>query len=136
MSAEEPQTASKRPFGVYVIIALLILNILANTTDVVRVQLGLSAVVLPQIQDARVLAILSILIAIVLLVIILGLWRCQYWAWFATMIVTGIALSSGIWLYWNGGRPYASLLINSLVVLYLNQREVRQAFEEQHARKV
>jgi uncharacterized membrane protein (DUF2068 family) len=130
------QETTKRPFGIYAIIVLQLLNILANFTDVIRVQIGLSTLALPNVQDSRILAAVNILIAVVLIFIIIGLWRYQYWAWFATMVVTGIALILGIWQYFHGGSPYVNLLINSLVVLYLNQRDLRRIFEDQHLQGV
>ena len=126
----------KRPFGIYIIIGLQVLNILANFTDLVRVQLGMSTLALPNVQDSRILAAFNIVVAILLVAIIIGLWRYKYWAWFATMVVTGIALIVGIWQYFNGGTPYINLLLNSLVALYLNQHELRQIFEGQHLREV
>ena len=130
------QKTTKHPFGIYAIIVLQLLNILANFTDVIRVQRGLSTLALPNVQDSRILGAVNILIAIVLIFIIIGLWRYQYWAWFATMVVTGIALLLGIWQYFHGGSPYVNLLINSLVVLYLNQRDLRRIFEDQHLQGV
>jgi hypothetical protein len=133
MSQEQQET--KRPFGIYVIIGLQVLNILANFTDLVRVQLGMSTLALPNVQDSRILLVFNIAIALLLVAIIIGLWRYQYWAWFATMVVTGIALVVGIWQYFNGGTPYVNLLLNSLVALYLNQRDLRRIFEGQHLRE-
>ena len=130
------QETTKRPFGIYAIIVLQLLNILANFTDMIRVQRGLSTLALPNVQDSRVLAVVNIVIAVILIFIIIGLWRYQYWAWFATMVVTGIALILGIWQYFHGGSPYVNLLINSLVVLYLNQRDLRRIFEDQHLQGV
>lgn len=130
------QETTKRPFGIYAIIVLQLLNILANFTDVIRVQRGLSTLALPNVQDSRILAVVNIVIAVILIFIIIGLWRYQYWAWFATMVVTGIALILGIWQYFHGGSPYVNLLINSLVVLYLNQRDLRRIFEDQHLQGV
>ena len=130
------QETTKRPFGIYAIIVLQLLNILANFTDMIRVQRGLSTLALPNVQDSRILAVVNIVIAVILIFIIIGLWRYQYWAWFATMVVTGIALILGIWQYFHGGSPYVNLLINSLVVLYLNQRDLRRIFEDQHLQGV
>ena len=130
------QETTKRPFGIYAIIVLQLLNILANFTDMIRVQRGLSTLALPNVQDSRILAVVNIVIAVILIFIIIGLWRYQYWAWFATMVVTGIALILGIWQYFHGGSPYVNLLINSLVVLYLNQRDLRRIFEDRHLQGV
>lgn len=129
----EPRT---RPFGLYAIIVLQVLNILSNFTDLIRVQMGMSTLALPNVENSQVLGALNLVIAVVLVLIIVGLWRLHYWAWFATMITTGIALILGIWQYLHGGSPYANLLINSLVVLYLNQRDLRRIFEDRHLQAV
>ncbi len=121
----------KRPFGIYAIIVLQMLNILANFFNFVRFQFGVSTQVLPNLEDARWIGLINIAIAIALVLVIVGLWRYQKWAWFAVMILSGIALIFGIWQYFHDGQPYVNLLINSLVVFYLNQGNVRAVFEDQ-----
>lgn len=120
----------RRPFGIYAIIALQILNMLALLTDLVRVQIGFRPPPLPNSDNPLLLSVVNIAFAILLVVIIIGLWRYQYWAWFGTMVLTGIALIVGIWQYLNGGTPYATLLVNALIVFYLNQRDLRRIFED------
>lgn len=132
----EEGTKRRRPFGLYVIIGLLVLNILAMFADVVRVQSGMTTMALPNLDDSRFTATMSFALAIVLALIVYGLWRYKYWAWYAIMIVTGIALLVGIGQYFNGGTPYVNLLINSVMALYLNQRQLRLAFAEQHLQEV
>jgi uncharacterized membrane protein (DUF2068 family) len=85
--------------------------------------------VLPNVQGSSTSIVINLLFAVIPVAIIIGIWRYRYWAWFAVMLFTGIALILAIWKYFNGGSPYFELLINSLVVLYLNQRETRESFE-------
>lgn len=126
----------KRPFGIYAIMVLQLLNIAANFFGFVRLQMGMSTLVLPNVNDVRVIGIVNIVVAVLLLLVVWGLWRLKYWAWFSTMVLTGIALIFGIWQYWHGATPYASLLINALIVFYLNQNDLRRLFEGKSAWEV
>ena len=127
---ETAQPERKRPFGIYAVIVLQILNVAVNFSDFLRAQLGMATTALPNIEDPRIAGILSILLAIVLIGVIIGLWRYRRWAWFAAMVLQGIALIVGIWQYFHGGTPYINLLLNTLIVFYLNQRDVRRIFED------
>ena len=118
------------------IIVLQLLNIVANFFDFVRLQLGMTTFALPNVNDMRVIGLANILIAALLLFVVWGLWRLKYWAWFSTMVLAGIALIFGIWQYWHGGTPYVDLLINVLIVFYLNQHDLRQLFEGQSITEV
>jgi uncharacterized membrane protein (DUF2068 family) len=117
-----------RPFGVYAIIALQMAVIASNWADAFRVQLNLSPFALPDLHNDVLTTALTWGITALLLVVIVGLYRLQRWAWMATMILQGIALAYGIWTYFQGGQPYLSLLINMAIVFYLNQREVQESF--------
>ena len=123
------QEKVKRPFGIYAIIVLQLLNVVANFFDFVRLQLVMTTFALPNVNDMRVIGLVNILIVALLLFVVWGLWRLKYWAWFSTMVLAGIALIFGIWQYWHGGTPYVDLLINVLIVFYLNQHDLRQLFE-------
>ena len=57
-----------------------------------------------------------------------GLLRMHAWAWSAAVVVHGVTLADALAGYAVGRPPYALMAIGSLVVLVLNQREVRQAF--------
>ena len=58
----------------------------------------------------------------------LGLLRMRAWAWSLAVATHGVALADALAGYAVGRPPYALMAIGSLVVLVLNQREVRQAF--------
>jgi hypothetical protein len=113
---------------VYVIIALQLVIVMSNWVDVMRVQLNLSPLMLPELGNEALTQWLSLGITVLVLVVIAGLWTLRRWAWVATMIMQGIALLYGIWIYFTGGQPYLGLLLNSLVVFYLNQRDVQRCF--------
>lgn len=125
----EEQT-TKRPFGLYAIMVLQLLSIVSSFFDFLSVQFGMMTPTLPNVLDQRILGIINLLVAALLVFVVWGLWRLKYWAWFSTMVLTGAGLIFGLWQYWHGGTPYIDLLINTLIVFYLNQRDLRQLFED------
>ena len=65
---------------------------------------------------------------LVLTVAGIGLLRMHAWAWSLAVVVHGVTLAEALAGYAVGRPPYVLMAIGSLVVLVLNQREVRQAF--------
>ena len=65
----------------------------------------------------------------------IGLWMMLRWAWVATMLWTGVNLALGLWDYGQGDPNYVSMLINVLIVFYLNLREVQEAFNKPRSAK-
>ena len=130
--------ARRRPFGLNAIIVtqvllallsagLLVLAVFAVTvaysggyTDVLaEVNLGIDDLVT------------MVLMVIVNLVCAVGLWRRQRWAWFLTMLQLGVFMLSDLYSYFTGDpvATYAwSMLLNVIMVFYLNQREVQALF--------
>jgi uncharacterized membrane protein (DUF2068 family) len=133
-NAQQPEVR-KRPFGLYAIIVLQILSILAMIYDVFQLQRGVSAQTLPNVENTRWIIMLDAAIAILLVFVIIGLWRYRKWAWFTVMVLAGVSLIFGIWQYFHGGEPYVDLLISVLVVFYLNQRSVQAVFEDEPLRR-
>lgn len=120
---------SKRPFGVYAIIVLLILILVTNALDLARVYNGLPSENFPN-RDPFVVLSLNIAIGAACLVLALGLWRMQEKAWYAAMIVSGAYLFFTIWRYFDGGAPFMTMALLVFIIFYLNQREIRRAFEK------
>lgn len=58
-----------------------------------------------------------------------GLWLGRRWAWVLSMLVVGVGLVMGFYLYWLGDPGYLRLLINVVMAFYLNQGAVRDYFE-------
>jgi hypothetical protein len=136
----DKQFTRKRPFGVIAIIALQLLGIIVLVFEVFGLQLGPLAIITPTwFRDDKLIlgargafdpptfAIGAVLLLWELL-IVYGLWRLQRWAWFLLMIQLGVGMGLYLWLYFNGTALYISMLLNVIVVFYLNQREVQQAF--------
>lgn len=64
------------------------------------------------------------------LILSVGLWRLQRWAWVATMTWAGINMAQALWSYWIGQPQYYAMAFSVVIVLYLNQRDVQLAFIE------
>lgn len=62
-----------------------------------------------------------------------GLLRLREWAWVLAMALQGVALADALWETYVGQPQHLTLAVGSFVVLVLNQREVRQAFDGRHA---
>jgi uncharacterized membrane protein (DUF2068 family) len=78
------------------------------------------------LADLDLLAV--VLEAIFSLVSVYGLWRLRRWAWYLIMLQLGLGMTTDLYNYYNEAPEYLSMLFNVLIVLYLNQREVQQAF--------
>ncbi len=130
---ESSPAKRRRPFGVYVIIVLLLLNLLTNTFDVLRVRLGLPPLILPNLGNEAYITVLNSLIVAVVATVCMGLFLLKRWAWITAMILIGFSLVYNIVHYLNGGQPFVSMLLNVLSVFYLNLRNVQMAFENRPA---
>jgi lysylphosphatidylglycerol synthetase-like protein (DUF2156 family) len=118
----------KRPFGINAIIVLLALLVLNNGVDVIRAIIGLPPNTFPEV-DALVIQGLNAAIAIFYAILAVGLWQMRDWAWYAAMIASGLSMFFAIWRHFNGGQPYVAMFLVVVMVLYLNQREVKAAFK-------
>lgn len=67
-------------------------------------------------------------------IVALGLFQLRAWAWLMAMTAQGTALAIGLYARYSGAPEYASLLLAVVVVLTLNQREVRRAFHHRRLR--
>jgi hypothetical protein len=62
----------------------------------------------------------------------IGLLRMSEWAWVLAMALQGFGLANALYAHFHGQPQYLTLALGSFVVLVLNQREVRQAFNYRH----
>lgn len=125
------QISSKRPFGVVVIIVLQIMGFLSLAGDII----GLPLSELPSVVPIRWYADASnfalIIGGIMLawqLILAIGLWLLKRWAWFLIMVQLGLSMAVCLWVYFQGVQLYIYMLINVIMVFYLNQSEVQHAF--------
>ena len=59
----------------------------------------------------------------------LALFRLKPWAWLFSMFLQGVVLFVNLASYFRGGANYISMAMSVLIVLYLNNAEVRLAFQ-------
>jgi uncharacterized membrane protein (DUF2068 family) len=62
------------------------------------------------------------------LLLAIGLWRLQRWAWVATMVWQGVGLAVALYFYFHGEHDYVWLAAGAATVLYLNQGDVQRVF--------
>lgn len=141
VTAEELDAATgrRRPFGLYAIITLILVNAVLIALDVSRsyvslgLQFGLERPTLPGLDDVEFDRLLRLLIAGAWFIVAIGLWALRRWAWTALMIMVGIALGEGLLLYMRGEPRYVIMLFNVLTVFYINQRSVQLLFLNERA---
>ena len=79
-------------------------------------------------RDVSAVAVGGLVAGLILAVAGIGLLRMHAWAWSLAVVVHGIGLADALAGYAVGRPPYVLMAIGSLVVLVLNQREIRQSF--------
>jgi hypothetical protein len=86
------------------------------------------------VEAAGVAGVLAVMAALELVAAI-ALLRLSQLGWTLTMLVTGASLASGIVTWWSTGEVLTvSMLLGVATVLYLNQHQVRAAFDLAHGR--
>jgi hypothetical protein len=122
---------NKRPFGVSVIVLLIVAYILFMASvfylSIKSQDSSIAAQLVNFLNPTQILAVLAIEL-IILLTIAIGLWRLQQWAWFLLMIWVGIQMFFDLMAYFYVREIHASMLISVIIVFYINQREVKKAF--------
>ena len=73
-------------------------------------------------------------LALLALVVSIGLFRLKPWAWLLAMAMEGLNLTSALTAYVVGHPEYVNMLLGIIIVMSLNQREVREAFVRRDAR--
>jgi hypothetical protein len=122
----------RRPFGVYAIAALLVLDAVAIALGASNPELSRTLGFHVRFGERVDWPLVEYVVAGLIVVVALGLLLLRRWAWVATMVLIGAGLATGIWLYFNGTERYVNMLLNVFVVFYLNQRAVQAAFETPH----
>lgn len=126
----------KRPFGVWALIVMQSASLLA--TGVVLVAYVASFTVadvtihLDATQTDIVLMTLQFILSTASIV---GLVLMRRWGWYLTMLDLGISMVSDFYLYYTGDPNYWGMFINVIVVFYLSQREVQNAFHQRKREK-
>lgn len=118
----------KRPFGLYVIVALELF---------IAFSLAVGLLILRFVDSYLYLLVRHPIFftwfgwALVgaLLLASLGMLLLNRWGWALSMILAGIALAFSIWNYFQGEPYFLNMAIYLVIVFYLNQREVQSAFK-------
>ncbi len=120
----------KRPFGVNAIIVLSTLSALYGVGAVVVLYFDLTLTIptLAGLQLERWLMIYFIATSVVQVFIVIGLLRLRRWGWFLVMLNTGVGMVLNIWAFYNPRPNYIAMAVSVLIVFYMNQRDVQQAF--------
>jgi hypothetical protein len=80
-------------------------------------------------QDLELPDIVQLAIEVVLSAVTLyGLWGMRRWAWYLVMLSLGLTMVTELYRYFFDQPDYWSMLFAVVMVFYLNQREVQQAF--------
>lgn len=113
----------KRPFGVWMIALLLVIEGLAALPAVdLTVNIGNGAPVTARLDiGLAVLGIAGMVVAV-------GLWRLQHWAWVGAMLLVGVELVTVLAAYLDGHPRYVPMVLDVVCVFYLNQRSVQEVF--------
>ncbi|MDD1758952.1 MAG: hypothetical protein LUQ22_09510 [Methanotrichaceae archaeon] len=125
------RSSSKRPFGVSIIIFLILANLLLLALVVstsFEPEANTILVWLLEKAGPAQSRVLLLIITVFELAIAVGLWRLQRWAWVLLMIWQGCIMATDIWGGINGNPRYLAMFINVIIVFYINQREVKKAF--------
>jgi uncharacterized membrane protein (DUF2068 family) len=86
------------------------------------------AMILDSSNLAVVIALALGLVVAWHLAIIIGLWLLKRWAWFLVMMQLGLSMALCLWAYFQGVHLYVYMWLNTIMVFYLNQREVQYVF--------
>jgi hypothetical protein len=116
-----------RPFGLWAIIFLLTLQ--AATGVAVLVLTAIGTLPMPGPVGERPPGFYLALLGLILtLPAAIGMWAGRRWGWYLTMLLLALSMSTEIWEFFHGRPDYLSMLLNVLIVFYLNQQEVRNLF--------
>ncbi|MCB0186672.1 MAG: hypothetical protein KDE31_20540 [Caldilineaceae bacterium] len=126
-----PPSGRNRPFGLKALIALLLIQGLLS----IAVVIALFVTDLPIFNtqtaspDDQVVNLISyVILGAARFIIAVGLWRLHRWAWLWMMLQLAGSMAIDIQTYYAGQPLYASMILNVIVVFYLNQHEVQALF--------
>lgn len=130
----------KRPPGVTILAVLIFLygflvtglSLFVLVLGVLHYSGALQAeltVVLGRLSVIDVLQIaMQIALGVFALVSGIGMLRLRPWSWLMAMLLLGCELAIQLGSYFQGHHAYLTLFITALLVFYLNQRPIREAF--------
>ena len=149
----EPKKAPRRPFGVYVVVILLMLGVFAGLLEILRAQYSLTGIWIDTDEFFRRRSGIGLLLARVFvdplsisiangvlmavwLTIMVGLWLLQRWAWVLLMILIGVILAYLLVLLFEGAPVYVGMLLYVAMAFYLNDNSVQRTFARRRPQEV
>ena len=128
-SASRRRTSARRPRAISFVAGLLLLQRLLETLVGILELYSRAEGECPIMNTwQHALAGLPVVLGLVLLAVTVGLWQLRPWAWLVAMSLQSIGLGQALIMYLLGDPDYWSMALNAIVVLALNQEEVREAF--------
>lgn len=85
---------------------------------------------IPSLFDIITSGIGLIFVGVLMLIVTIDLLRLKGWAWILSMSVQGMGLVAALSSYLRGEPSYISMFLGVLLVFYLNQQEVQDAFRQ------
>ena len=148
--ATDLRQAPRRPFGVYMLVVLLLLGVFAAALEIIRAQAyligfwaeadeflrdrsGLVALGERLFTDPNLITVVNGVVIALWVVMIIGLWLLQRWAWLLLMISTGVTLTFALVRYLEGNPDFISMFVNVAVAFYLNDHSVQRAFARRNS---
>jgi uncharacterized membrane protein (DUF2068 family) len=123
-----PSGQARRPFGLKAIMFLLTFRLLGQGVLMTLVVAVHNSDALDLTWTELALFVSDGFQWLLMLITLIGLWRLRRWAWYLLMALFAFSMTVDIVLYFSGQPPYLSMLLNVIMVFYVNQREVRQLF--------
>jgi len=142
VKARRRPRASRRPRSVGILVWLQVLQglgtLLIGMAFTMQAGAALGGVPaplpVPLIQDpmgAFERGVVQLLLAFPILWVAFALAHLKPWAWLSAMTLQGVVLTVNLLSYFRGRANYLSMAMSILIVLYLNQAEVREAFRHE-----
>jgi len=137
MEQPRPPSAAAPTLGILVIVAGTIVRIIPVVAALLRPTGSIASWIadyspIPEFEQGSVVEVIGqfglISLLIVSVLSIIGLLRLQSWGWTLAIVTAGVVLALNIG-WWAGGEPrYLSMAVNTIVVFYLSQRDLRAAY--------
>jgi uncharacterized membrane protein len=137
--AEPAPAPRRRPFGLYAILVLMSVQALLGVTffGLLGVGFAVAAADFWRALSPDLWSLVEpLIVMLAVAVVVVGLWRYRPWAWYGMMLLLAYWLASDLIAYFQDAASFVSMLLNVLMVFYLNQREVRDLFEAPAASEI
>lgn len=114
----------RRPFGITVLALVYLANAIASVVRTNLFDTSYQRI----LDEAGYLDLVQLVVAFIGVLLGIGLWRLQRWAWIAAMLWAGVTMVTALLAYYRGEPQYTSMALSVVAVFYLNSREVQGLF--------